>query len=315
MDKDIKLLAEAYKKVVESSPSILYHVTKASNLDSILKNGLEPRLVQVPGVRTRTPRIYLFSNINAENIDMIKLFQHKIESLGTMMSKPITTPPDQYEDVAVLKVTLPKGIKVYRDSQVHYTATNTYFIANKTIDPQYLEVVYKGPIHSKKGPNLKAFTKQHGIQGKAYKTNIILDVKQTKQFYNKLTQLQKKAGNVIEDFKPSASHIVCYTLKPLKDLKFWYDAVTKDKEPFETDYFFELLDMIYEGEDVNMVFGVFEEGTSSKDYYSLGVKQEELEQILVKEFDAKIATSESEMQEVYNELVTQLGYKNLTLPL
>jgi hypothetical protein len=294
--------------IEKNAPSVLYHVTKVSNVNSILKNGLEPRLVKVPGVRTRTPRIYLFSNINAENIDMIKLFQHKIESLGTFTSPRITTPPEKYEDVAILKVTLPEDIKLYKDPSVNPRATNAYFVVNKTIPPQYLEIIYKGPIQGEEG-GMKGFIKKHSIQGKPYKTNAVVDPNQVKKIKNKLTQLQRQAGDTISkiDYITTDS-ITYYTLQPLERIKFW-----QKRNEFETDNFFSLQETIYEDINGYMARKGHEEinGNTRHNFYSLGITKEELEQILVNKFNAKIGTSESEMQEIYNELITKLGYKDL----
>lgn len=300
-----------FKEGVEkNAPSTLYHVTKVSNLDSIFKKGLEPRLVKVPGLRTRTPRIYLFSNINADNIDMIKLFQHKIESMGNFMSPRITTPPKEYEDVAIIKVILPKGIKIYKDTTVHPRATNTYFVANKTIEPQYLEVIYQGPVQGKE-KNIKNFIKKQGLEGEPYDTNAVLDSKVLKQVDKKLILLQKQANNKPVEVNFIGHSITLYTLRPLKDIKFWHQY----KEPFDTDNFLDLVKKIYEGEDGYMVNQVWEEKNNQniKNSYSLGITKKELEQILMKEFNAKIGTSESEMQDIYNELITKQGYKHLTV--
>lgn len=298
------------------TPSVLYHVTKASNINSIMKNGLESRIVTVPGLKTRTPRTYLFSNINSENIDMIELFQHKIEHMGGMMASRVTTPPERYEDIAVIKVTIPKGVKVYQDPLIHNAATNAYFISNKTIDPQYLEVVYEGPIRGKTEKSLKSFTKKYGIAGEPYKVRIVLDNSQLEKLENKLSKLRKQAGDKvvpnsgIEIVGPKARTLTVYVLRSLKDIKFWHEHL----DQFDFDNLFTSpRGQLYSDSEGTMTDQVY----SNKDnyqsyYYSLGVCRNELVDLLIKEFNARVATSEGEMKEIYNDMVAEMGHSELT---
>lgn len=316
---DQLFLEEAYQLVLNETanssvvPSVLYHVTKSSNVKAILQNGLEPRVVAVPGLKTRTPRIYLFSNINSENIDMIELFQHKIEHMGGMMASRVTTPPKQYEDVAVIKVTIPKGIKVYNDPMIHNAAANAYFISNKTIEPQYLEVVYEGPIKEKNKKGLKSFIKKYGIEGEPYKVRIVLDITQIEKFENKLTELRKQAGNkvvsAVEIVGTKATTLTIYVLRPLKDLKFWHERI----DQFDFDHLFTSpRKQLYSDSEGMMTDEVYPNKKVYKAYYySLGVSRKELVDILVKEFNARVATSEGEMKEIYNELVVEIGHSEL----
>jgi len=318
---DQLFLEEAYQLILteaannSANPSVLYHVTKSSNVKSILQNGLEPRVVAVPGLRTRTPRIYLFSNINSENIDMIELFQHKIEHMGGMMASRVTTPPEQYEDVAVIKVTIPKGMKVYNDPMIHNAATNAYFVSNKTIEPQYLEVVYEGPIKQKNDKSLKSFIKKYGIEGEPYKVRIVLDINQVEKLESKLTKLRKQAGNkivsdsAVEIVGTKATTLTIYVLKPLKDLKFWHERL----DQFEFDHMFTSpRRQLYSDSEGVMTDQVYPDKRVYKShYYSLGVSRKELVEILVKELYAQVATSEGEMKEIYNELVVEMGHSEL----
>ena len=295
-------------------PSVLYHVTKVSNVDSIMKNGLEPRKVTVPGVKTRTPRVYLFSNINADCIDMIELFQHKIEGTQGVVGDAGSIPPDQYEDVAVIKVTLPKGIKIYRDPWVHVAATNAYFIPNKTIEPQYLEVVYKGPIKGKTDKSLKSFVKSYGIEGDPYTVWIIFKEDQIGQLANKFASLIKKAGGkripqhqIIEDGIKSSTLNISH-LAPLKELLHFhkmFGEMTLDsyfKSPMQ------IRSPLYSDTQGEMTFE-----RERGEFYGLGMDRKKLVEILVKEFNAKVATSGGELKNVYNEMVTEMGQKKLTI--
>ena len=316
------LLEEAYQLILNETaigsaiPTVLYHVTKASSVNSIMKNGLESRIVTVPGLKTRTPRIYLFSNINSENIDMIELFQHKIEHMGGMMASRVTTPPERYQDVAVIKVTIPKGVKVYQDPLIHNAATNAYFISNKTIDPQYLEVVYEGPIRGKNEKSLKSFTKKHGIAGEPYKVRIVLDSSQIKQLENKLSKLRKQAGDKvvpnsdIEIVGTKARTLSVYVLRSLKDIKFWHERL----DQFDFDNLFTTpRKQLYSDSQGMMTDEVYPNKKVYKSYYySLGVSRNELADLLVKEFNVRVATSEGEMKEIYNDMVEEMGHSELT---
>lgn len=306
-----------FKEAIENNtPSVLYHVTKASNVDSILKNGLEPRLVKTPGLKTRTPRIYLFSSINSENIDMIELLQHEIKSMGGFMAPRITTPPKQYEDVAVFKVTIPKGIKLYRDPLINITATNAYFIANKTIDPHNLELVYTGPIKGKSDKSLKSFVKSYGIEGDPYRVYIVLDENKIEQFKSKLAELKEQAGNKLipnKDIKiidRQAKTLTILSLQSLKDVEFWRNRL----EQFDHDRLFNSPHMqLYSEAGGDITVEVWSKKVPNLSYhYSLGMDRMKLVDVLVKEFGVKVATSEGELQEIYNKMVTELGHPELT---
>ena len=302
--------------IIESKnvPSVLYHVTKVSNVDSIMKNGIEPRKVTVPGVKTRTPRVYLFSNINADCIDMIQLFQHKIVGTQGVVGDTGSIPPDQYEDVAVIKVTLPKGIKIYRDPWVHDVATNAYFVPNKTIKPQYLEVVYKGPIKGKTDKSLKSFVKSYGIEGDPYRVQIIFKEDQIVQLAKKLNSLVNEAGRkvipnnkIIEDGIKS-SNLTIKQLAPLKEIKYahkMFGSMTLDsyfKSPWQ------IQSELYSDTQGEMACEF-----PSGEFYGLGMSRKKLVEILVKEFNAKVVTSQGELKDVFNEIVTEMGQKKLTI--
>lgn len=286
-------------------PSVLYHVTKASNVDSILKNGLEPRKVQVPGLRTRTPRIYLFSSINSENIDMIELFQHQIKSMGGFMRSRITIPPKKYEDVAVFKVKIPKGIKLYKDPLVNDRASNAFFVANKSISPEYLELVYTGPLKSKKDKSLKGFIKSYGIEGEPYSTSIIISGNKTearKAFKNLMKKLQEKAGNKEVEIDLSNS-LSIFSLNDLEYIKFW--KLNYGETNFNTDQVFRHIALLYKGVDGNMTSEFYKEGDTKPRHYSLGVNEKELIQIIVNKLNGIVTHSQEEQKEAFNELITK----------
>lgn len=291
-----------------TTPSVLYHVTRASNADGILKNGLEPRVVKVSGLKTRTPRIYLFSNINSENIDMIELFQHEIKSIGGFMQSRVTIPPKQYEDVSVFKVVIPKGIKLYKDPLVNAYATNAYFVTNQSIGPQYLELVYTGPIKGSKEKSLKSFVKSHGIEGDPYSTGVIIDKSKQQDFNDKLRQLQIQAGNKETKAKVGNDYITTWSLKELEKLEFWRSRV----DTFNTDNMFTHGELLYEGNDGYMTSDFYAEGRARPLDYSLGVTKKELVQLLVKEFNGIVVHSDGELKEAYNELVTKMRRSDLT---
>jgi hypothetical protein len=306
----MKTFKEFFYESAEETPSVLYHVTKASNIENIQKHGLTPHKVQVPGMKTRTPRIYLFSNINSENIDMIELFQHEIKSMGSFTSNRVTIPPEKYEDVAVFRVEIPKKIKLYKDPTVHQVATNVYFVANKIIEPQYLKLIYSGPIRGEER-DLKKFTKSQGIEGPSYGTNAFIRKDQIASLKKLVRTLQKQTNFITEtDFNKGG--ITCFTLAPIETIKKFYNRTDLH---FSTNWFFTVVESFHQGKDNNMAISVYGQTPPYKrSIMSLGITKKELEEILVNKFNARITSSSPrEEKQAYNEMISEIGYEKFVV--
>lgn len=265
-----------YMESVDSS-TVLYHVTKSSNLSSILQHGLRPNLVMIPGLKTKTPRIYLFSNINNENIDMIETFQHKIESMGSLFSPRITHAPDAYEDVVILKVKIPKSVKIYPDPRVHIRATNCFFISNKTIASNDIEVIYNGPIDG-----IYNFVVGQGIKGKNYETTAIIQkryVGELEMYFKKLFLSSKANNSSVDVFRSDSINL------------YYVDKNYPDKLRL-------ILLEFYENSNGIMVGSI----PGHLKSFDLNMSKAELENFLKEKFNAKIVSGEKEKQRAIADL-------------
>jgi hypothetical protein len=101
------------------TPRIFYHITPTKNVDSILKNGLEPR-------------IGYLSNEFGESEPKIYLFKDK-EGVEEGWSNWMETYFDEEEPMTVLKITLPPfGIKIENGKhEFEYTT-------KQKIDPAFI---------------------------------------------------------------------------------------------------------------------------------------------------------------------------------
>jgi hypothetical protein len=273
----MQCFSDFFAESVEGSTDF-YHVTKASNLSSILQHGLRPNLVTIPGLKTKTPRIYLFSNINNENIDMIESFQHKIESLGSFFSPKITHAPDAYEDVVILKVSIPKSVKIYPDPRVHIRATNCFFISNKTIAPNDIEVIYNGSID-----NIGSFVDKQGIRGNAYETKAIVQ----KQYVDDLISYFKKFISQTE-----ADAVDIDTLKSDSINLYYVDEDSSDKLTY-------IFVNLYEDRNGSMVTWI----PGKLEKFNLNISKADLEIFLRKKFNARIVSGEKETQKAIDDLI------------
>lgn len=133
-----------YNRKSRSKSDTWYHVTLASNVENIRQNGLVPKSNirgQMDGYKDKT---FLLS-ANA----MQKKPQLVIDLARNLQSKPPVawgdnfSPPAQFSDVALLKITLPADVVKRLDPSANNVG-GVYI--KQEIPPQQIQVVYQGPI-------------------------------------------------------------------------------------------------------------------------------------------------------------------------
>ena len=271
---------------------VFYHVTKASNVPSILKSGLQPNKITTPGLKSKNARIYLFSNISPNNADMFKLFQHEIKSLGSFMSSAVTTAPSKYEDIAILKVTVPPTVRIYPDHTVNRNAANAFYITNKSIPPNDIEVVWTGPINQ---VSKAAADKQ--IIGDAYETRVIIPLHRVSDINEWVVQLIKDNNNTQASILPMSSTITVY--QPVKpDRQAWAEKRIAENRADVDDMY----DMVHGRfplyPDSNGILAA-SGAENFRDYFTLGIDTKQFIDAAVKQFGAKIAHTNDELVELY----------------
>ena len=106
---------------------IMYHVTKVKNIAGILQRGLHPRGGEgfYPEARY-TKRLYLFKD-EGDSHNFLEELYPKLEC--------------EPEDLAILKVLVPRGVRVYRDPDTPSFYAEGFYIL-EGIPPGNIEVIW-----------------------------------------------------------------------------------------------------------------------------------------------------------------------------
>jgi hypothetical protein len=116
----MKLLSENWKRYLNESKAYYYHITPTKNVESIMRNGLQP---SIPKDMNDVEGVYLFLSVEAAE-----------EALMNWLGDRF----DEDEDLTMLKVDS-SGVTSTSQKNAEYE-----IIANNKIEPQFVSIV--GPI-------------------------------------------------------------------------------------------------------------------------------------------------------------------------
>lgn len=137
-------LALDYNRKSRSKADTWYHITLASNLNSIKQNGLVPSSNVRGQMEGYKNRLFLMSAATVrKKSHELAPFAKNLQSTPPVAFGDDFIPPAQFSDIALLKITLPQEMTKRLDP--HAMALGGVYV-NQTISPQYIEVVYQGPI-------------------------------------------------------------------------------------------------------------------------------------------------------------------------
>lgn len=126
--------------------SVWYHVSPASNASEIIEHGLTPSDSRHIYVGSYKERLYFFDPKAFKNNkglikEILKNLQSEVGPKGEM--GPSFKRPKMFQDIAIFKVNIPTGTKIYEDKTIPDGIA--VFIKN-AIPKQNISLIYKGSI-------------------------------------------------------------------------------------------------------------------------------------------------------------------------